>query len=383
MKNSWIQTALTLLLLLGVTTALYLYTAGYRINKEPDEGIDFSKRGMVGAKSIPEGAKVYLNDELVTATNDSIQGVNPGFHKLRIEKNGFVTWEKEIEVFAELVTDITAILVSQSPRLEPLTNTGAMNPSISPTDTKIAYFTKNGEEPGIWIIPLTGEGLSLFRSNPFSAIKDIPGLTYSDGKSIKWGPAEKQILVETENEEYYLIDLQSQTTEATASPELVEQTWAEENKQKRIDFIAKLEIPEELTEIAVAEDTLWSPDNKKFFYKTTEGEQIIHKVYNLEKPLPVGEKMDTTVFTTSIYDPQPLVTWYADSYHLLLTEEYNEETSTGKISIIRLDGTNKTEVYNSTLFSDKIFSVPSGDRIVILTSLKSNDQTDLYTVSIR
>jgi hypothetical protein len=35
------------------------------------------------------------------------------------------------------------------------------------------------------------------------------------------------------------------------------------------------------------------------------------------------------------------------------------------------------------LYSDRAFSTPGGDKIIILTSFKSGDQTDLYTVSIR
>src|SRR4030042_5193325 len=139
-KINLFQTGLTILLIIGMTTAIYLYANGYRIERNKDKKLDLTKTGMVSAKSMPEGASVYLDGILLTATNDSIAGIEPGTRRLKIIKKGFVPWEKDINVYAELVTDITAVLITQSPRLEPLTNTGALNPSISPTLSKLAYF---------------------------------------------------------------------------------------------------------------------------------------------------------------------------------------------------------------------------------------------------
>lgn len=120
----FLETFLTVIIIMGITTVLFLYTSGYRLSKGKEKPIDLSKTGMVSAKSIPDGASVYLDGKITTATNDTIPGVKPGIHNLRIVKKGFVEWQKDIEVFEQLVTDMTAVLVSQSPRLEPLTNTG-------------------------------------------------------------------------------------------------------------------------------------------------------------------------------------------------------------------------------------------------------------------
>jgi len=63
-----------------------LYTAGYRLRKDEKSQVDIKVTGMISAKSLPEGASVYLDEELVTATNDSIPGVIPGKHLLEIKK---------------------------------------------------------------------------------------------------------------------------------------------------------------------------------------------------------------------------------------------------------------------------------------------------------
>lgn len=383
-KNNWFQTILTLALLLGVTTFIFLYTSGFRLQRDKkDNAVDLTKTGMISAKSMPEGASVYLDGKLVTATNDTISGLKPGTHKLRMVKKGYEDWEKDIEVYEELVTDITAVLVSQSPMFEPLTNTGAHSPSVSPSLSQLAYFSKDEQEPGVWIIPINQGGLNLFRANPTVVLEDTQVSKYSDGESITWSPNEKQLLVETNDEFYYLVDLDTNTAESVTNPEEILQNWQSILKQKRQDFVSKLNISDDIASLALSDNALWSPDEKKFLFTQQNGDQLAYKVYNMEKPLPVGEKVETTVFTTNVNDPQPDISWYSDSFHLILTEGPIAEEKKGTISLIRIDGTNKVEIYGGSLNSPKVYSVPTGDKIIILTSFKSGDQTDLYTVGIR
>ncbi len=383
---SWLKNFLVVGLLLGTTAGLFLYASGYRLSRNGTTLVDLTQTGMVNAKSVPEGANVYVDGVLRTATDGSVTGITPGTHNLSIVRSGFVTWNKTIEVFPELVTDITAILISQSPRLEPLTNTGAASTTISPSLTRLAFFSRDASAPGVWVIPLVGEALSLFRSNPYVVLEDIPTNFFSRGLSIEWSPDEETLLVEDQNGAFHIVDLASGTYETTDSPELIKTEWQGELVQDRTDFIERLDIPENFRTIAVAPDTVWAPDGKKFLYRVQTGEggnAIEYRVYNMEKPIPVGEKVETIVFTTITSDPQPKVSWYADSFHLILTEGDIEKDHRGKISLIRIDGTNKTEIYDSVLYSDKVFSSPGGDKLVILTSFKSGEQTDLYTIGIR
>jgi len=382
-NRNWFQTLLTLVILLGITTLIFLYTSGYRLRRSQEETVNLATTGMVSAKSIPEGASVFLDDELITATNDTIAGVEPGMHELRIVKKGYEEWNKEIEVFEALVTDITAVLVSQSPMFEPLTNTGASNPSASPTLAKLAYFSKDEENPGVWIIPINQGGLNLFRANPSVVLEDTKFNKYSDGKSITWSPDEKQLLVETNDGTFYLVDLETSTAQSTINSKTVFDDWKDKQRKKREDFVTKLEIPEEIKALALSDEVIWSPDGKKFLFTQPSGANLQYKVYNMEKPLPVGEKVETMVFEKSVNEPQPSITWYADSFHLVLTEGKIQEENWGTISLIRIDGSNKVEIYSQSLHAPQVFSVPSGDKIIILTTFKSGDQTDLYTVGIR
>src|SRR3972149_10353080 len=370
-RKTLIRTLFTVLVIFGITTVLYLYTSGYRLQREEKIKIDFKKTGMLSIKSIPEGANIYIDGERTNATDTTIPGIEPGIHNLKISKTGYVDWEKDVEVFAELVTDITAVLVSGSPRLEPLTNTGSAQPVISPSLNKLAYFSKDPLKPGVWVIPLNQGGLSLFKSNPYIVIQDTQRNKYSGGTLIEWSPDEKKLLVEDANKLSYLIDLQSGVAQSTTSPEKARKEWSEEIVKKRNDFLERLEIPDEIRSVAVQPATLWSPDDKKFLY-TKANEQILeYRVYNMEKPIPIGEKVDNLVFTLKKLEPQPKISWYYDSFHLILTNLDSKEKNKGIISIIRIDGTNKTEIYNNTLHSDNVYSGPGGDKLIILTTFKS------------
>ncbi|MFH1294985.1 MAG: PEGA domain-containing protein [bacterium] len=386
-KKELFQTIFTAVSLITLTTAIFLYAGGYRLRKD-DQGnsVMLKSTGLVSVKSIPQGANVYINGVLATATNNTIAAVEPGKHTIKVIKNGYAPWSKEIEVFPELATDITAVLISQSPRLEPLTNTGADKPTVSPTFTKLAFLSSDSETPGIWVVSLSEGTLNLFRSSPNVVLKDTSNTKYSQSSQLEWSPDEKFLLIELETGRFQLFNLVDKTVESIVSATeaaAIRTTWDETARQKRAAFIEKLDIPQDLQEQAISKEAMWAPDGKKFLYKKVNGDQLEHRVYNSERPLPVGELVDALVFTTAIDGPQPQISWYADSFHLILTEGNIAADKRGSIFMIRIDGTNKTEIYNSAVYSDHVFSTPGGDKIVVLTSFKSTGQTDLYTIGLR
>jgi len=409
-KKYLLKGLMTTLIILFVSTLLYLYTAGYRLRKESDKPVDIRVTGMISAKSIPESASVYLDDELVTATDDSIPGVTPGKYILEIKKSGFTPWKKEIEIFPELVTDITAILISETPKIEPLTNTGAKKPVMSPSLSAIAYLSLDEETPGVWVMPLNYNRLNFFNSTPKIVLEDTKYVKFSESLDIKWSPEEEQLLVQQAENKYYLVDLVSDSAKSllAADVEGILAEWEEKLLKDREELIEKAGLgeedglTEELKEIALSPETSWAPDGNKFLYEEINTQGLIeYKVYNMEKPLPVGEIRENVVLTTNPNDVQPKLTWYADSFHLVLLDNPFDESAEGVIQInkgangqngepnrsaiylIRIDGTNKTEIYNNTIYSNEVFSSPGGDKIVLLTSFKSEAETNLYTVSIR
>lgn len=397
MKNL-LNLALTLSSLLLITVLTLLYSEGWRIDLRDQSGKPqptVKKTGMLAVRSVPDGAKIYLDDELITATDDTISSLQPGQYDLRIVREGFEEWEKEVTVYPELVTDITAVLVLQSPRLEPLTNTNVKAFRLSTNQNNIAFITEDNEEPGVWTLPLTGSPLNIFRNNTQPLITDSATYRPSAGQNIWWSKNDEELLVQM-NETGYLLyridaagNVTSQPTAITNVEEVFDrwqEEWQQEFTENKIETLdTQQDIPQSIVDQALNGETTWSPDEEKFFYTETNLEnpnEIKLNVYNGESPLPVGEKR--IYETLTITDPENTkVYWYSDSYHLILVERTPNTQDFYTISLIRIDGTNRTTIYTGALASDQAYPTPGGDKIVVLTWLKERTQTNLYAISIR
>ena len=169
-----------------------------------------------------------------------------------------------------------------------------------------------------------------------------------------------------------------------------EATWRKDFLTSKLESIANSknqEIPEWMLDKVSTEKSTWSPDDKKFFIinkDVNDPNKATIVAYNSESPLPIGEKR--------LYDPieitdvkNTIIQWYSDSYHFILLEKAPNSDSDRlyTISIVRIDGTNKTTIYTGELSTNQAYPTPSGDKIIVLTSLKDNSQTNLYAISIR
>ncbi len=387
-------------ILVFITILTVLYSEGWRVNhitnltQHNSSNPSLVKTGMLAVRSIPEAAKVFLDNEPETATDDTITSLTPGQYKLRIEKDGYEPWEKEVEVFPELVTDITAVLILQSPKLEPLTNVDVKAFTISNTQNNIAFLSKNTAKPGIWILPLNKSSINFFSNESYLLMPDTAAATPSLGESLSWSPNDKEMLVKM-NEKGYLLyqttDLNSPNTTAqsindiTTTNDKWNQYWETNFLENKLPVLVSQNISDEFIANIQSTKGNWSPDGEKFFMAMPNKENSAATklmVYNSETPLPVGEKRvyetlsNIDLNSTNLY-------WYSDSYHLIMVEKDKARPNYYVISLIRIDGSNKTVIYTGNLASNQAYPTPGGDKIIVLTSLKENTPTNLYSISIR
>ena len=395
--------------LLLITTLIVLYSDGWRFNfSEKQKGNEqefkvIQKTGMLAVRSLPEGAKVYINDEARTATDDTISSLYPGKYKLKVIKDGFETWEKEIEVFPELVTDMTAVLVSKSPKLDPLTSNDVKAFALSSNQNNIAFLSKDDEKPGIWVLPIGGNPLNLIANSTKLLIPDKGTVFPSEGEKIWWSPDDKEILVQMNPNGFLLYKLNNLYSEdilpiQITNPTEVFARWKEEWKK---DFVTS-KVDQIVTDLAPQDwvvkalngtETSWAPDDEKVFFLTDNTDNVEEKnlanvplkdviVYNSEDPLPVGESRIYTPIK-GINTDETKIYWYSDSYHLILVEKSSDTENYYTVSIIRIDGTNKTPIYSGALAEPTAVPTPGGEKIIVLTSIKQNSPTNLYGITIR
>jgi len=74
---------------------IVLYTAGYRFHFDTHQ---FVKTGVLSVSSIPKHAKLFLDQKPQGDTPVFLNNVFPGTHRLSLQKEGYLPWEKTLLV---------------------------------------------------------------------------------------------------------------------------------------------------------------------------------------------------------------------------------------------------------------------------------------------
>ena len=332
-------------LLITLTTAIFLLIAtmiaiklakGYR----PDlKNGSLKATGLLLANSIPRGAQVFINDKLMTATDDTLN-LSPDEYEVKIKKTGYLPWHKKIRVQAELVTETNARLFPSVPEMKPLTLAGVSQPLVSPDGSKIFFSS----ELGFWVLEMVTRPLT--------------------------NPKPKKI----------------------SQPEinLVYQKWG---KEKEIEDVIRFDkFPLEFQQIATdsAKIVNFSPDETKLLYLAKENVEIpqdlIPKIPSASSQpeernikanvLYVYDRKEDRNF--KIHEALENISWFPDSRHLLFIRD-------GKIKIIEYDGQNETIIY-AGIFEEDFFAIwPDDSRLVVLTNLNPDSPLlpNLYAINLR
>jgi len=367
------------------------------------------RTGLIVASSVPTAAQVYLDDRLTSATDTNIAFLEPKTYKVRIQKDGYTIWEKEIEVKADLATEIKALLFPQAPEIKPLTTTGAFNPSLSPEGTKIVYGVSS-ERGGLYLLSMPDRPFP-FRQDTRLLVKNLPAgrqaqtsFDFSKSKFI-WSPDSKQVIAQFETDDgkplaNLLVDTEKtdqEPNDITASLTATINSWQEQINSHTQTLAVT--VPDEIkSATAEAEPNssqltadssqkkqsvsreptttnllnyfptglIFSPDEEKILYKNKGGQ---YKVYDLKnkKEYLLPEFKDLVTLS-----------WYPDSNHLVVAQK-------DLIFIIEADGTNKMTVFSGKFEDGFVFAHPAGNRLIILTALTQTEGTpaNLYSINLR
>ena len=104
---------------------LIFYSQGIRFDFQKKK---FVKTGAIFIKAIPTGASVFLDGKLIKKTDfvfgsAKIENLMPKVYKIKIEKEGYFPWEKELEVKEKMVTEIKEkILFPKSLKIKKIKN---------------------------------------------------------------------------------------------------------------------------------------------------------------------------------------------------------------------------------------------------------------------
>lgn len=403
-KNRVIFTAIIVALILTAAIVAIFWARGFK----PDFRTGRIERtGLITVSSTPTGASVYLDDRLTSATDTTIGYLEPKTYKIRIEKDGYTTWQKDIAVIADLATEIKALLFPTAPEIKPLTTTGAVNPSLSPDNSKIVYGVL-GERGGLYLLPMSDrpfpfrQDTRLLAKNLAAGKQAQQGFDFTKAKFI-WSPDSKEVIAslfeDNKNSANLLIDTDEtdqQPRDITAALGATIASWQDEiNAKAQTQALSAPDNVKEAT--ASAPETspsprasplnraasnpaegqlpvldyhptglIFSPDEEKILYLDKNQK---YKIYDLKTERE---------FTLPEFSDLLNIFWFPDSGHLLIAQK-------DQISIIETDGQNKMTVYSGKYENGFVFAHPSGTRLIILTTLAQQEGTaaNLYSVNLR
>ncbi|MEK7533774.1 MAG: PEGA domain-containing protein [Patescibacteria group bacterium] len=405
MRKQLILPFLIFLFLTIGTVLLVLYGKGYRfesiLGKPKLQGT-----GLLVATSQPDGAQVFINGHLTTATNNTIN-LPPETYNIKIVKFGYFPWEKTIKIQKEVVSVTGALLFTTAPKLESITEIGVSDPIIDPSGTKLAYTvaSQSARKNGVYILDMTSRPILTLQSAS-SQIADDTENSFSQAK-LTWSPDGQELFAslpspqKPESPTTYLLKsngFNQNPQDITETIESILLVWEKEreNKEKsRIDGLntkVKKLINENFKIVS------WSQDETKILYTashsaklpliinpaligtdSTPQERSIQKdsfyVYDIkeDKNYKIGNwKLEIGNSQGSL----PL-NWFPDSKHLLFVNNR-------KISIMEYDGTNNTVIFAGPFIDNYAFPWPDGSKIVVLTNLGNTNITpNLYTIGLK
>lgn len=363
MSKRFIISIVTLIVIaLAAGVAIFL-AKGYTFSSQEKRIVG---TGIISVTSQPDSASVYVDGHLTTATNATISTLPPKNYAIKVIKEGFIPWEKNVAVKEGLVTELKITLFPAIPTIYPLTYTGVESPLLSPDGSKLAYIVISGKKAGVWVWGLTGnQPIAFARSAEPHQIASSTVTDFSKAL-LKWSADSKQLLATVDKNNYLLnIDnLNNDPRDITAILDATLNSWQDDTKAKedtRILAIKDVDLRKIASDSAIIK---WSPDETKFMVGS---EKITdYKIYDLE------DRKDYNLPAAKAH------IWLPDSKHVVLVED-------NQISIVDFDGTNKAVIYAGNFLDSFVFPWPDSSRLVFITSFPTPtaSEPNLYGINLR
>lgn len=394
MKKKLALYIVTIVFLLTATTAVILYGKGYAFSFGNGK-IGILGTGLLAATSQPDGAGIYIDGHLTSATNNTIN-LPPGEYDVKISEAGYSTWEKKIKIEKEVVSSAYAFLIPTAPKLDNITTTGVSNPVLDPTRTKIAYTVSSLEDSrknGVYILDMGLRPILTLQSSSTQIVDDT--IDDFSKSALSWSPDAKELIATisagTASTTYLLkTTFNSNPQDITATLASVNSSW--KNQKDIQDQSQLLGLKTELQNIIKEDFAIlsWSEDETKILYTASKSATL---------PLIINPPLIGTNSTSEVrginkgsiyvYDLKEdknykimdanatSLSWFTDSKHLIYVVD-------GKIQIMDYDGQNRIMVYAGPFVDNYVFSWPDSSKLLILTDLgNSNALPNLYTIGLK
>lgn len=409
MNKRLIFSVITILVIgLGLAVAGF-FAKGYRFSLKTGT---ISGTGIISVTTLPDQASVYLDGHLTTASNTNINNLIPKSYDVRITKDGFIPWEKNVEVKEGLVSEIKATLYRAIPTIYPLSFNGVTQVVMSPDESKLLYVVPQdpkagldtsslaARKGGVWVWQVGNLGLPIVRGNDQRQVAssllsgvDFTQATYRfspDGSEILATLPDRSLLLESDR-------LNESPKDVTPTVTTLIKTWDEEDKTRSLQKLSTIKDKNLRQEASNSAVLKWSPDDTKLVY-SKDGETNF-------KVVDFAKKKSFSLPDAFGYG------WFPDSRHLYLVEteaklpspaptspvaqldlaekeataSLKSKMSSSKISVIEYDGFNKSEIFAGLIDPQLVVVWPDATRLLVVSSLPTVTASipNLYGINLK
>lgn len=349
-KNSSQKSALIMMVVLTTiissTFLISVFAQGYI--PEYNNGLKIVATGILSITSTPKGASVIINEKLRTTTDGSLN-LTPGDYQLKVIKEGYLPWNKKINIQKEEVSLADATLFKSNPVLIPITNYGVINPTTNSDLSKIVYaapISSSSSKLGIYIIETNYLSIVLNKYQPRLLIQS-PFNQNDKTISFTFSPNNKQLIIKSLlKRDEYIIDLNQTEPKLTSIQ------------------ITPTVTPTIISVIATNPASVsYSYDETKFLYLQNNQ----YCVHDIEKD--VNYSLGNQSEFNSLF-------WLSKTNSLIYS-------NLNKIKSIDFDGSNNNTIFTSDHPVKTLISYFNGEKIIISTTQKTDLQENLFTLTIR
>jgi dipeptidyl aminopeptidase/acylaminoacyl peptidase len=423
------------------TVVAIRYAQGYR----PTRSGEVRSTGLLSANSFPNGASLYINGNLTSAT-DTTLNLAPGEYDIEIKKEGYFPWKKRMLVEKELVAQTNALLFPTAPGLTPLTYMGADHVYPSPDGQKILFTTASASASrnnGVYVLDLSDNPLAL-QKGPRQIARSTSAFNFEKSNFL-WSPDSDQVLVSNSGRNILLdsnrfTDVETARDITITLPDLF-LSWEDQLAQREQSLLLKF--PLEIVHLATqsAKNVYISPDQERMIYTATAAAKLSANLIPLVPAASTQEQVREIVAgNTYVYDRKedrnflvqstlpdatpvksvlkPLTNTknkttknieqpklqekndigatienfnrYYSGLHTLSPQWLPDSKhvifiENGIISISEYDGTNKTQIYAGPFAPGFAYPWPNGTKLVVLTNFNQpgNVPQNLYAISLK
>ncbi len=368
-----VSALLIILFFLALGYVLLIYATGKRLGANGKlVGV-----GIIRIDTTPDNSKIYINGQYKDTGDTNLENLSPGSYSLKVEKDNYNTWQKEVEVVEGKITPLKIKLFPSNPSLTAATFNGVYSPKISPDGQKIAFGIQTEGKRGLWVLPLQNRQFFFNNDTLRQIALDNTTFTFSNS-SFTWSQDSSSLLVDTKNNSTletvsFLLNqgqMNSNPQNATSTAQATRNSWAAQISKDNLAKLKKLGKEAQALNVNLKE-MLFSKDDSAVILVKNDQTATVYDT----KPSPVpGVKPSKTDLPVA-----EKYFWFQDgTKHIVAVEK-------DLVSVMDTDGTNKASIFTGDFDPNAVFSWPDGTRLVIALNLnsRSNPLPNLYTIDLQ